>query len=433
MLGYTDREFHQLRFTDITHPDDREISEQWLEKVMRREISTYRLEKRYIKKDGSTMWGDLSVSAIRNGNGEHIATLGVIADITDRKEAEEKLMEEKAISDTTIDSLPGTFYVFDDKLKLVRWNKNLEKLTGYSEDEISTMSPLDFFAGEAKAQIHTAIEKVLTDGAFALEADTVTKDGTEIPYWFTSKLVRLDEKQCVIGLGIDLTELKLAEAALKASLKEKEILFREIHHRVKNNLRIMLSLVHLQSFHLENKSTEGVLEDLESRILAIATVHEKLYQSGSLMKIDVYEYLQELAHKLFYTYKPSTGGIELIIDIKDISCSIDTAVPLGLMVSELVANSLKHAFPDGRTGSIVISLKLILGDEFELTVGDTGVGMQGDLSEMGSEKLGLSLVKTMADQLHAEIRLDRTKGTNYRFRFRQVEKLSVCRSRKWEF
>jgi PAS domain S-box-containing protein len=91
MLGYSDREFHQLRFTDITHPDDREISEQWLEKVMRREISAYRLEKRFIKKDGSTMWGDLSVSAIRNGNGEHVATLAVIADITDRKEAEEAL------------------------------------------------------------------------------------------------------------------------------------------------------------------------------------------------------------------------------------------------------------------------------------------------------------------------------------------------------
>ncbi len=125
MLGYTDREFYQLRFTDITHPDDREISEQWLGKVMRGEISTYRLEKRYIKKDGSTMWGDLSVSAIRNGNGEHIATLGVIADITNRKETEKKLMEEKAISDATIDSLPGTFFVFDDELKFVRWNKKL--------------------------------------------------------------------------------------------------------------------------------------------------------------------------------------------------------------------------------------------------------------------------------------------------------------------
>ena len=216
-------------------------------------------------------------------------------------------------------------------------------------------------------------------------------------------------------------ELQKAHDKLKASLREKEILLREIHHRVKNNLQIMLSLLHLQSFHLENKSTEGVLEDLESRIRAIATVHEKLYQSENLMKIDFREYLQDLAEHLFHSYGPSTGGIELIIDIKDISCGIDTAVPLGLIVSELVSNSFKHAFPDGRTGSIMISFKRILGDEFELTVGDTGVGMPRDLSEMGSETLGLSLVKSLADQVHAEIRLDRTKGTNYRFRFREVE------------
>jgi two-component sensor histidine kinase len=218
-------------------------------------------------------------------------------------------------------------------------------------------------------------------------------------------------------------ELQKAHDKLKASLREKEILLREIHHRVKNNLQIMLSLLHLQSFHLENKSTEGVLEDLESRIRAIATVHEKLYQSENLMKIDFREYLQDLAEHLFHSYGPSTGGIELIIDIKDISCGTDTAVSLGLIVSELVSNSFKHAFPDGRTGSIVISLKWILGDEFELTVSDTGVGMPRDLSEMGSETLGLSLVKSLADQVHAEIRLDRTKGTNYRFRFREVEQL----------
>ncbi len=131
MLGYTDRDFLYLTLSDITHPDDREISEQRLANIMRGEISGYRIEKRYIKKDGSTMWGDLSVSAIRNPKGDHIATIGVIADITYRKEAEEKLQQEKAISDATIDSLPGTFYVFDHESKLVRWNKNLEKVTGY--------------------------------------------------------------------------------------------------------------------------------------------------------------------------------------------------------------------------------------------------------------------------------------------------------------
>jgi two-component sensor histidine kinase len=178
----------------------------------------------------------------------------------------------------------------------------------------------------------------------------------------------------------------------------------------------------LQSFHLEDKSPAGVLEDLESRIRAIAAVHEKLYQSESLMKIDVNEYVQDLVEHLFYSYGPSTGGIGLVIDIEDISCGIDTAVPLGLIVSELVSNSLKHAFPDGRRGSITISLNLVPEDELELTVSDNGVGMARGVDEAGSETLGLSLVKSLADQLHADIQLDRTLGTSYRFRFREVEK-----------
>ena len=294
MLGYTDREFHRLIFTDITHPDDREISKQWLEKVMRGEISTYRLEKRYIKKDGSTMWGDLSVSAIRNGNGEHIATIAVIADITDRKETEKKLMEEKAIADATIDSLPGIFYVFDDELKFVRWNRNLEKVTAYSKDEICTMSPLDFFAREAKAQIREAIAKVVIDGAYEFEAGAVAKDGTEIPYWFTSKLLRLHEKQYVLGLGIDLTERKLAENALKASLREKEILLREIHHRVKNNLQLISSLLNLQLRQVKRKdeSLEEMFGAIQGRIMVMALVHEALYGSENLESIDVSRYVE---------------------------------------------------------------------------------------------------------------------------------------------
>jgi len=207
-----------------------------------------------------------------------------------------------------------------------------------------------------------------------------------------------------------------------ASLQEKEVLLKEIHHRVKNNLQIIASLVQLESFHANDKSAADIVEDLESRIRAIATVHEKLYESESLMRIDVNDYLQDLTQHLFHAYRPATGGIELTIDVKDIVCGVDTAIPMGLIVSELVSNSLKHGFPEGKTGSIAISLCYVDGNELELVVSDDGVGMPMDLEEIGSETLGLSLVKSLADQLHAEMRLDRAHGTRFSLRFKEVEK-----------
>ena len=207
-----------------------------------------------------------------------------------------------------------------------------------------------------------------------------------------------------------------------ASLQEKEVLLKEIHHRVKNNLQIIASLVQLESFHANDKSAADIVEDLESRIRAIATVHEKLYESESLMRIDVNDYLQDLTQHLFHAYRPATGGIELTIDVKDIVCGVDTAIPMGLIVSELVSNSLKHGFPEGKTGSIAISLCYVDGNELELVVSDDGVGMPMDLEEIGSETLGLSLVKSLADQLHAEMRLNRAQGTRFSLRFKEVEK-----------
>jgi PAS domain S-box-containing protein len=420
MLGYSDREFRQLRLSDITHPDDREISAQRLESIMRGEISTYRLEKRYVKKDGSAMWGDLSVSAIRNGNGEHIATLGVVADITDRKEAEEKLRQEKAISDSTIDSLPGTFYVFDDELRFVRWNKNLEKVTGYSGDEISTMSPLDFFAKDTKAQLHAAIENIITDGAFSIEAVVVAKDGTEIPYWFNNKLLKLHENQHILGLGTDLTERKLAENALKASLKEKEILLREIHHRVKNNLQLISSLLrlHLRQIKRKDQDLAAIFEDIQGRIKAMALAHEALYESENLELVDADLYIQRIVANLRVSYPVSRKQLRVKTDVESITFSINVALPCGLIVNELVTNSLKHAFPEDREGEVVVALVSTGEAEFQLTVRDNGVGMPQHIDLQHPESLGLELVTDLAKQLNGTVEFTGGDGTEFHVRFK---------------
>ena len=409
------------RVMDFYHPDCHEAAKQRVKKLL--EIDYLPPEEMIIiRSDGAT--ADVEVVAAALIYQGQRAYQVVVRDITDRKRAEEALRKSEEQYRMLVETMGETVVSIDENGMVRFVNNRFCEISGYSRDEIIGRSVWDF-AGQADLQVIQEQMELRRQGlGGSYETVLTTKYGEEKHAIVSSEPV-FDADGAFRGSFMvitDITERKLMEERLRGSLQEKEVLLKEIHHRVKNNLQIISSLLQLQSFHLQDKSSAGVLEDLESRIRAIAAVHEKLYQSESLMKIDVNEYIQDLAEHLFYSYGPSTGGIGLIVDIKDISCGLDTAVPMGLIVSELVSNSLKHGFPDGRRGSVTISLNLVPGEEFELTVSDNGVGMARDLGDVGSETLGLSLVRSLADQLHADIELDRTQGTRYRFRFREVEK-----------
>lgn len=385
----------------------------------------YDCEHRVRHKSGEYIWIATRGKLVeRDEQGNPLRIVGTSLDITDRKLAEEALRKSEEQYRMLVETMGESLVILDENGMVTFVNNRFCEVSGYSRDEIMGRFVWEYTSQVDLETIREQMELRRQGLGGSYETVLTNKDGRELHVIISSRPIFDNDGSFKGTLSVitDITERKLIEERLKGSLQEKEVLLKEIHHRVKNNLQIISSLLQLQSFHLEDKSAGGVLEDLESRIRAIAAVHEKLYQSESLMRIDLNEYIQDLSEHLFYSYGPSPGGIGLVIDINDMSCGIDTAVPLGLIVSELVSNSLKHGFPDGRTGSVMISLSSVLGDEFELRVSDNGVGMPRDLSEMGTETLGLSLVKSLADQLHADIRLDRTNGTNYRFRFREVEK-----------
>jgi|GEM_PF-1672692 len=385
----------------------------------------YECDHRIRHKSGEYIWTAARGKIVeRDKQGNPLRIVGTSLDITDRKRGEEALRKSEEQYRMLVETMGETVASIDENGTVKFVNNRFCEISGYSREEIIGRSLWDFPTQVDLEVVREQMELRRQGIGGSYETVLTTKHGEEKHVIVSSEPVFAADGTFKGSFMVitDITERKHMEERLKGSLQEKEVLLKEIHHRVKNNLQIISSLLQLQSFHLEDKSPEGVLEDLESRIRAIAAVHEKLYQSESLMRIDVNEYLQDLAEHLFYSYGPSTGGIGLIIDIKDISCGIDTAVPLGLIVSELVSNSLKHAFPDGRRGSITISLRSVLGEELELTVSDNGVGMARDWGAVGSETLGLSLVKSLADQLHADIQLDRTQGTHYSLRFKEVEK-----------
>ncbi len=221
----------------------------------------------------------------------------------------------------------------------------------------------------------------------------------------------------LISLGLEASKRKKAEEDLKASLKEKEILMKEIHHRAKNNLTIISSLLNLQSRHINDKEALGVFRESQNRARSMALIHEKLYRSDDLRKIDFGEYIRSLTIELFNSYRASQG-IELNMDIANIDLDINTAVPLALIVNEIVTNSLKYAFPDKKTGNVSVHFAKN-SDEMQLIVEDNGIGFPGDLDFRNTNSLGMQLVTSLTDQIKGSIRLERDEGTKFIIDFKE--------------
>ena len=217
-----------------------------------------------------------------------------------------------------------------------------------------------------------------------------------------------------------IAEQERVEGELTASLREKEILLHEVHHRVKNNMQVISSLLKIQSGYVRDDDVREMLEECQNRILAMSLVNEKLYNSQDIANVDFKEYIKTLLHDVFwsYGYGFSTGRIKLKMDIEDVSFGVRDAMSCGLIINELVSNSLKHAFPEGRSGEVSVSLHSTGKDKFELVVGDDGVGMSQHRDFRSVETLGMHLIILMAeDQLRGTIELDITDGTKFKVTF----------------
>jgi two-component sensor histidine kinase len=219
----------------------------------------------------------------------------------------------------------------------------------------------------------------------------------------------------------DINERKRMEDEIKASLKEKETLLREIHHRVKNNMQIINSLLSLQEGYIKDKESIELFRDTQNRVRSMAMVHEKLYQSKNLARINFAEYIYSLISEILSSYKVSPDIIKIKKDVKNLFFGIDTAIPLALITNELIINSLKHAFPNGRKGEISISIQSYNG-KIILVISDNGAGIPLNIDFKNTDTLGLQLVNNLTEQLDGEIELERNNGTTFRITFPQIEK-----------
>jgi len=215
------------------------------------------------------------------------------------------------------------------------------------------------------------------------------------------------------------SEVVRSEQIVRASLREKEVLLKEIHHRVKNNLQVISSLLNLQARYLPDPAARAIFSQSQNRVQSIALVHERLYESADLSHVNFAKYVVVLLDNIFDTYGATSRGISKVIEVGDANLTVDVAIPCGLIVNEVVTNALKHAFPDGRTGTVRVSLSEGPAEMLTLTIEDDGVGIPPGIDPRNTVSLGLDLVTTFAEQLNADMDIVREGGTSFRFRFRK--------------
>ena len=262
------------------------------------------------------------------------------------------------------------------------------------------------FAQEPEVPI--IILSILEDERLAMKA---VENGAQ-DYLFKGQL---DNDLLARSIGYALMR-KQAEKELRIALQEKEILLREIHHRVKNNLQVISSLLYLQERYIEDERYKYIFKDTRNRIKSMALIHDRLCHSPNLSNINFAEYIKDTANTLLQSYK-TPDKIILSIDVEDIVISIESAVPCGLILNELISNSLKHAFPEGKEGEIQLSFYRSAAGLITLMVSDNGVGFPNDFDFKDSKSLGMKLINLLVHQINGTLELDRTGGTSFKISF----------------
>jgi PAS domain S-box-containing protein len=343
-------------------------------------------------------------------------------EITQRKRAEEALRESEEQYRLLVQTIPAVVARGYEDWSVDVFDEKIEGLTGYPPEVFNRRQRKwdELILPEDLPHCRDIFRAALKSRAPYVREYRIRTRGGEIR-WLQerSQLLFQDDGalKLVSGVLFDITELKRAEERLKASLQEKEVLLKEIHHRVKNNMQIISSLLRLQSDRVSHPEVQGVFQESQNRIRSMALVHEMLYRSPDLASIPLAVYLRDLVNGLFRSFRVDAQQISLTLEVADISLGIDLALSCGLIITELVSNTLKHAFPHNRSGEVSIIASESAVGVIELAVRDTGVGLPADLDFRKTSSLGLRLVTLLAGQINGSVEMDRAAGTTFVIRF----------------
>jgi len=343
-------------------------------------------------------------------------------------EIRKELQEHKQQFNALLDAIPDLVYLKDKNGKNLIVNKAYADFLGLKKEEITGKKDQEFLDAELAEQCRQSDEEVFKKKDL-VTVDEITKgSSTETVFFNTLKSPIFDNKGNVkrlVGISRDLTTIKKKEEQIKKSLKEKEVLLKEIHHRVKNNMQIISSLLNLQASITKDPNIKQKFTQTRSRIKAMALVHERLYRSSSLSKIDFSNYIHTLSTHLMSLNRTSERGIKLHFNLDEIYLDINRSIPIGLIVNELISNSFIHAFPeqslfneiDKEQKEVWVMLKKKKNKDAELTIKDNGIGLPENYTDKAKRSLGMKLIQDLVKQIKGKINIDSSKGTHIKINF----------------
>ena len=403
-------------FLECLHPEDRDIIREQFEKR-----ESYRSDYRIITDSGSLKHIHEKVLIVHQEDGEIVLMRGTAQDITERKQTEKALQNSQEIIRSFMEAATEGIVLYDKDLNLTDINPTALKIfpTGTTSESLTGKNILEMSPNLKAAGQYDEFKVVIETGE-PLYFEDFVPDSV-----FGNKYLSLHAFKVAGGLGIifsDITDKKQKEEKIKASLKEKEVLLQEIHHRVKNNMQVISSLLRIQASYIKDERVTNALLDCQGQVQAMALVHETLYGSDRLSVIDFKDYITRLTNKMITANIGSTDRIKLNVDAENIKFKIEQASPLGLIVNELLSNSLKYAFPKNQHGEIFVNVRVVEQDTIEFIYSDSGIGIPDDLDWRNTDSLGLQLIILLAeDQLDGTVNLNRDKGTRFIIKFKLIE------------
>lgn len=371
-------------------------------------------ERRFVNRDGREGWISALIAPVRSSSGEVTHFVITESDISERKRSEDELRKLSA----AVQQSPASVKIVDLKGRIVYVNPKFTEMSGFSQEELTGVPhvslPSAIFDHNTVPHM---LEAIRAGKHWHGELQYRKKSGEA--YWVMSHASPIrDESGAIVNfieISEDITERKYAEEHLKSSLREKEILLKEVHHRVKNNMQIISSLLNLHIASIDQEPVVHILVESQNRIRSIALVHERIYMSEDLAKIDFLEYLETLSNHLLQTYASTANNVTLTISGDRILLGVDQAVPCGLIMNELISNCLKHAFHDMSHGTINIILNS--ADDNSIVIEDDGVGLPGNFSLAGARTIGMQLITALVGQLDGTVKIDGERGTRFKVSF----------------
>jgi PAS domain S-box-containing protein len=422
IFGYRAEEAIGRSITILLPPNCADEMPKILEKIGRGEkVEPYETVR--MRKDGELIDISLSISPIKDATGKVIGASKIAHDITRRKRTEQLVQQQQFLLKNLIEGSKDLIAALDQKFRYITFNSaykaELFKIFGCHIDIGTSLIEALAHLPEEQAKALELWGRGLSGEEFSIiqEFGDITRDRNYYEITFSS--IR-DENGQLLGtaqIAKNINTRIRTEKQIQSSLQGKNVLLQEMHHRVKNNLQIVSSFLEMQSRKTPQQEVALVLQDSQSRIASIALVHEKLCHSDNLVNIRFVRYVVDLTGHLFDIYNVSSNTVKLKLDIDNIFLDLDTAIPCGLIINELVANSLKYAFPNNRKGEIEVKFHSNIEGIMTLIVRDNGIGIPDKFDINTASSLGLTVVQGLVEQLEGSLELDRSQGTEFRITF----------------